>query len=394
VQGPTLWHHPDRPGAWPRVLDILEGRDGSALKAWLKEHPDVEILTRDRWAAFIQAANAGAPQAKQVGDRWHLLKNLREVVEQLLARSSSHVREALQEPPEPVPEVAVPAEGPTESVSAPPVAEPPSCAGAATPKEQARQAKRQERVERYRRVRKLHAEGMSVRRIARATGLSKGGVLRYLRAERCPDWKPHRPRRTQLDGFADYIDTWIERGERNAADLYRELVGQGLKASYDAVRRYLVRHLGSTGRPGPRTGPLATPVVPSPPSARQLSFEFVRKPEDRKTDEQSRMDKLHAGASVLREGLDLAGEFAKMVRKRSQVTLTEWLVKAEVSSCVELRNFATSLRTDEAAVTAALETTWSNGAVEGHVNRLKLIKRQMYGRAGFQLLRARVRYAR
>jgi transposase len=82
-----------------------------------------------------------------------------------------------------------------------------------------------------------------------------------------------------------------------------------------------------------------------------------------------------------------------MVRRRSATPLPTWLVKAEGSSCTELRGFAAGLRQDEAAVAAGLSETWSNGPAEGHVNRLKLIKRQMYGRAGFPLLRARVRFA-
>jgi transposase len=124
-----------------------------------------------------------------------------------------------------------------------------------------------------------------------------------------------------------------------------------------------------------------------------LSFEFIRRPEEREPEEQARLDKLRNCEASLREGLDLAGEFAEMVRQRSGLSLAEWLTKAKASACAELRNFGSGLRQDEAAVAAALTEEWSNGPVEGQVNRLKLIKRQMYGRAGFQLLRARVRFA-
>jgi transposase len=82
-----------------------------------------------------------------------------------------------------------------------------------------------------------------------------------------------------------------------------------------------------------------------------------------------------------------------MVRRRSAVPLTEWLAKGEGSSCPELRGFAAGVRQHEAAVAAGLSEAWSNGPVGGHLNRLKLIMRQMDGRAGFQLLRARVRLA-
>jgi transposase len=379
-----------------RVIDILPGRDGSALEVWLKEHPGLEVITRDRWAAYAQAATAGAPQAQQVADRWHLRKNRREMVAQLLARFSTKVREALQEAPAPkaVPSAAAVAEALAEPVPPPPPADqslPPG--GAATPKEQARPTQKQARGARYERVRELHSQGLSWRQIALATELSRGCLIRYLRVDRCPDWNPGQKKPTQLDPFARSIDAWIERGGHTAADLYRDLVAQGCRASYDAVRRYLARRLGSTGRPGPRVGPLIPRAAPAPPSIRELSFALIRRPEDRKAEEQTRLDKLRGCEPILREGLDLAGEFAEMVRKRSELALAEWLAKAEASPCAALGNCAVGLRSDEAAVAAAWKEQWSNGPVEGQVNRLKLIKRQLFGRAGFQLLRARVRFA-
>jgi transposase len=158
------------------------------------------------------------------------------------------------------------------------------------------------------------------------------------------------------------------------------------------VRRYVSRRLGSTGRPGPRTG-VCKPASAAPPSARKLSFEFIRRAEEREVAEQARLDKLREADAGLREALDLAAEFASMVRQQVAVPLAEWVVKAEGSGCAELRNFAAGLRQDEVAIAAALTESWSNGPVEGQVNRLKFIKRSMYGRAGWELLRARVRHA-
>src|SRR5581483_11662541 len=111
------------------------------------------------------------------------------------------------------------------------------------------------------------AEGLSLRQVARASGVSVKRVLRYLRAERCPDWNPGRPRPSQLDAYATRVDAWIGQGGRNAADLYRALADEGCRASYDAVRRFVGRRLGSTGRPGPRVGPVPAPAPPPPPSA-------------------------------------------------------------------------------------------------------------------------------
>jgi transposase len=383
-----------------RVLDLLPGRDGEALKAWLKEHPSVEVITRDRWAAFAQAATEAAPQAKQVADRWHLLKNLREAVERLLARMSGAVHQALRATPaseegkplgagpsgdaetstHPLPSAAAPA-------GAIPTRRPPSA------RQPEREAKQHRRVAQYEHVRKLRAEGRSLRAIAKATGVTLKRVIRYVRRDRCPDWNPGRRSRTQLDAFAAQVDAWIGRGERNAADLYRELVAQGCRASYDAVRRFVQRRLGSTGRPGPRVGPLTPPAAPAPPSARQRSFAFIRREGDRTEEQQRQVEQIQAGGEPLRDGLQLAASFAALVRKSVTGSLGDWLAKAEGAGCAEMRAFAGSLRQDEAAVTAALTEAWSNGPVEGQVNRLKLIKRSMYGRAGWKLLRARVRRA-
>jgi hypothetical protein len=239
----------------------------------------------------------------------------------------------------------------------------------------------------------LQSQGQSLRQIARATALSTKSVIRYLRSNRCPDWKTGREVPTCLDSFAAQVGGWIEGGGRNAADLYRELVGLGFRGSYDAVRRHLARRLGSTGRPGPRVGALTPPAAPALPSARKLSYDFIRRPEEREIEEQARLDKLRGCGPALREALDLAGELAEMFRRRGRTALAEWLAKAEESGCADLQGFASGLRLDEAAVAAALTEPWSNGPVEGAVNRLKLIKRSMYGRAGWELLRARVRHA-
>jgi transposase len=265
------------------------------------------------------------------------------------------------------------------SVVAPAVVGPPETAPESkplSPRQQAQGAKRQQRIQQYERIRALHAAGLSLREIARAAGVSVKRVIRYVRAERCPDWNPGRQRPTQLDRFAAEVDAWITQGGRNAADLYRQLLTQGCRASYDAVRRFVSRRLGSTGRPGPRVGPLSPPA-PAAPSARQLSFAIIRREEDRTEEQQHQVERLQAGSAGLQEALGLAASFAALLRQTAQGTLGDWLALADGSGCAELRSFAVGLRQDEAAVTAALTDSWSNGATEGHVNRLKLLKRSM-----------------
>jgi transposase len=130
--------------------------------------------------------------------------------------------------------------------------------------------------------------------------------------------------------------------------------------------------------------------VPAPPSARQLSFEWARRAENRKPAGQARLDAIRARGDELAAALGLADGFADLIRKRSRETLGEWLARGEACSDPDLRRFAGGIRRKEAAVHAAVTGTWSDGPVGGHVNRLKTIERQMYGRAGFVLLRSRV----
>lgn len=386
-----------------RVIDILPGRDGVELRKWLEEHPGVEVVTRDRWAVFAQAVREGAPAAKQVADRWHLLKNLREAVERVLARFSPEITTVVQAPAPAEGAAAAPSDGegqptapvptpstPTEAIAPAP---PPT---ARSPREQARQAKRHAREQRHRQVREMRDQGHSIRATARQLGLSRQVVIRYRGQDTCPDWKPGRKGPSQLDEYREHIAAWVGVGGRNTKELHRLLGEKGCKASYDAVRRYVNRKIGSTGKPGRRTGE-AKPPIPPMPSARKLSFQFICPPKETKAEPPSEgakpglLDRIRKSIPGLGAALDVASELAAMIRKEVTCPLSDWLIKAEASGVSELKTFAQGLREDEGAVTAALTEAWSNGPVEGQVNRLKFIKRSMYGRAGWRLLRARVK---
>ncbi len=385
------------------VIDILPGRDGVELKKWLVEHPGVEVVTRDRWAAFAQAVREGAPAAKQVADRWHLLKNLREAVERVLARFSPEITKFVQSPAPAEGAVAAPSSGEEQPTAPAPTPQVPTGAGvpvppptARSPREQARQAKREVREQRHRLVREMRDQGHSIRATARLLGLSRQVVIRYRRQDTCPDWKPGRKGPSQLDEYRELVAEWTGGGGRNAKVLHRLLGEKGCKASYDAVRRYVNRQIGSTGRPGRRTGEVKPPVPPVP-SARKLSFQFICPPKEDKVEPASGethprlLDRLRASIPGLGAALEVASELVTMIRKAVTRPLSDWLRRAEASGVSELKTFAQGLREDEVAVTAALTEVWSNGPTEGQVNRLKFIKRSMYGRAGWRLLRARVK---
>jgi transposase len=373
------------------VIDLLPDRDASTVSTWLAAHPGVELVSRDRASAYSQAATEAAPQAQQVADRWHLLKNVREAVERLLERHLPVITDALKPAdPDPKPVAAWPDGEPQDATTIEPTPpQLPSPPASVSPRHEAARAKRQRRVERFERVHELHRQGTPIRQIARELGMSRKAVRRYLSRQQCPDWRPGRATRSGMDAHREWVDARIAEGRINASELHGELAARGVRLSYATVRRYLTKRLGRAGQIRPRVN-AAKPKPAPPPSPRHLSFDWVRRPEKRTVEAQARLDKIRTASPDLTMALDLADEFAALIRKQSIGTLADWLSRAEVSPCPEVRHFAEGIRRDESAVNAAVTMRWSNGPVEGHVNRLKTIKRQMYGRAGFALLKARV----
>lgn len=359
-----------------RVVALLPGRDGKAVADWLRANPQVPVITRDRWTAYASAATDAAPQATQVADRWHLLKNLREAVEGVIARFGPQLRAAAAS----LTGSPVPPRDPT----------PTSPARAPEPLS-TEQFKRQARRDRRQRVRDLHAEGLPLRAIARQMRMSRETVRAILRGPDRPHGRLGRRGPTSVDEYRAEVEAWVAAGGTNTAELHRQLRAKGCRARYDAVRRFANRLLGSSGQPGRRS-----PVTPRPtpavevPSARQLSFQFLRRQPLAAGEEPPFLNRVRGHLPGLDAALEVAAEFAGMIRRTAATPLADWVAKATASGVPELARFATGLRADEAAVIAALTTRWSNGPVEGQVGRLKAIKRQMFGRANLDLLAARV----
>jgi transposase len=375
------------------VLELLPGRDGVELKAWLGRHPEVEVLSRDRWAPFADAATEAVPRARQVADRFHLLKNIRDALERFLDRYAGRIAEAFAAS---APDPAGPAVGREVAPAAPsvPLAEASPATAAGTPPStvgrQQPTARQQRRLERYHEVRRRHAEGQSLRQIARVMRLSKTTVLRHVRSDQCPDWRPGRAGQSRVAPYRERIDAWLAAGNRNAAELHRQLQVEDPTLGYDMLRRFVSRRPVARGEP---RGRVQAAQPPPPPSAKGLSFAVIAKPAERTAKQRAQVARLREIDAGVAEAVGMVEGFAALLRKQGETTLTDWQEKARTGASVELRRFAEGLGRDQAAVQAALEESWSNGPVEGHVNRLKTIKRQMYGRAGLALLRARVLHA-
>ncbi len=380
------------------VADLLPDRAVESTVAWLKEHPEVTTIARDRAGVYAEAAAQGAPQAMQVADRWHLLHNLGEVLEEFLLHKRAALRAA-----------ATPSTAAEGGVTAPDAAAEATAAaggtkarvpGPLTPHRPRRHQERLEEasrrrhtrvVEQYAAIRRLHAAGADVADIARRVGTSRRTVYRYRHLPEPPEPKrPHRPRRQRvLAPYEPYVLRRWQEGCHNGMGLYREIRAQGYAYGASNVMRFVaqLRRDETPDQPaGAGMRAKATPV----PSARRVAGLFLRRPADLHAEQQAYLERAQAADGALASAYQLTQSFATMVRERGGTRLDAWL--AEVDSCdvPGLRRFATGLRADLKAVRAGLTERWSNGPTEGFVHKLKLVKRQAYGRAGFAVLRQRV----
>jgi len=361
-------------------VDVLIGREAETVATWLQQHPEIEVITRDRASCYSEGASAGAPQAIQVADRFHLMQNLRKALAKMLERRYREIRLATQDATvvKPTanaePAVAVPPKqprkhrlprGPTQS-----------------------EVRRSRRLERYDQVIELHHQGVSQRTIAKRLGINRETVSRYIRAGQFPE-RARRPYASKTDRFTDYLWKRWSEGCHNAAQLAQELKAEGYRGSYHSVRRR-VAHWRRTESGETSRHPSAPPVV-QPTSARRLAGLLPKNRDDLDEQDRKLLDALFRRCPEVAAAAALAHDFAAMVRRLKGDRLDAWIQRAwDQSIPRELRTFATGLKSDHEAVKAALTTHWSNAQLEGQVNRLKLIKRQMYGRAKLDLLRQRV----
>lgn len=367
-------------------VDLLSDRTADPLAAWLKAHPGVEIISRDRSGAYADGAQQGAPQAVQVADRWHLLKNLTDTLQRLLDRKQKYLRQAAEAvartSPPPVSEAADLANAPAAETS-------PTLLRTRAERDQ--HVRRARRLARYTQVRTLHQQGISIHKIADQLRMSRRTVRRFLRSESFPErnWPGRRPRR--IDPFLPYLEQRWQEGGHNATQLWREIRARGFQGA-----RSIVAAVVAKWRTTARAASVVTPGAAAPtavtgtPSSRRVVWWLVRPTQDLKPEQQTYCQQLSELCADIGTAATQAKEFFRIVRERQADKLDTWLTAADESGVLELRTFAAGLRRDHAAVLAALTYRWSNGPVEGHINRLKMIKRQMYGRAEFDLLRQRV----
>ena len=341
------------------VVDVIAERSAETTADWFRRHPEVEVVCRDRCGLYSQGAREGAPQARQVADRFHLLQDLREAIEQQMTRVSRCAGRSLLSP--------------TESRGA---------SGLDDDLQPSRRTRRDARRALFDRVHALHAAGKTRRDITTATGVGRPTVSLWLRSGHLADRSATPPTARSPGGFRDY--------------LLHEVKRLGYTGSYSHLQRFLAGwrragHEPSTGLQlfteesraiDPATGWQISPIV---------AASLCMTPRGVLTTAQAaKVQALKQASPSFTTMRQLAMRCRGALRSGKAAKLDDWLRDARASGVGALQRFARRLSRDLEAAGNAVTETWSNGQTEGRVNRLKTLKRAMYGRAGAELLRARL----
>jgi transposase len=364
-------------------FDLLADRAVETVSAWLKKHPTIDTISRDGSSEYASAIKKGAPQAREVSDRWHLVKNLAACVSVLLTAHLAQLRRAQ-----------------AAAVRSEQVEPPPSQPGRPSQRRaiaQAQLARRAERMARYEHILELQKHGLTSAEMALQLGVTQRTIQRWLATGTIPYAGPRKPRARLVDPYKAFLLERWQQGCHNGAQLERELRAKGYKGSGRALYRYLetLEPSGFSSRKRSSASAIRQTVSRElnpllTLSAQQATWLFFRRPEDLKQEELETLRQLRQASPQVGAAYHLVEMFLHMVRERRGVQLDAWLAAVQASHLEAFESFVTGVQKDKDAVLAGLSLPWSNGPVEGNVTRLKLIKRSMYGRAEVDLLKLRV----
>jgi transposase len=363
------------------VIDLLPDREAASFEAWLKAHPGATVICRDRAGNYAEGARAGAPDAIQVADRWHLWHNLAEYAEKTVAAHRGCLK-------------GQPGGGDAGGTSAPGTAdtlehEPPEQGERAIMPDGSLDACGRERRlvrrtrERYAEIHRRLDAGESLSGISRATGLDRKTVQRFARAGSIGELLGKATsRESKLDDFTPYLRQRWNDGVTDAAALHAELRERGWAGSEQTVRRYVRPFRQALAAPDP---------APAVPKTRQITRWLLTRRDRLQAEEQAQLQAIRAHCPHIDALAGHVTAFAEMMTARTgSRDLEAWLAAVEADHQAGLRSFTIGIRHDMQAVINGLTLHWNSGRVEGTVNKIKMIKRQMYGRASFDLLRKRV----
>ncbi len=368
-----------------QVVDVLADRSAATTASWFKDHPEVEVVSRDRAGLYAEAARQGAPQARQVADRFHLLQNFRETVERQLGRYEAPIPDSHVNPDDSQATLLLPAQSDCASDSV-------------TQKRLMRRGRLAVRQQLFDEIRALFEGGSSVGEIAHKLGLGRRRVERWVRRIDLPD----RNTMASTPSTPAYFGVLLERrwaeGITKVRHLFAEIRHRGYTGSFSHLARFLAPWRSGEPslegdeqeEPAPvrvRTLDPMTGRVISPLTAAALCV----KPRGQMTARQvANVDALKAASAEFTAMRRLAMRFRGLLRGGTAEGLDAWLIDARASGIYAMQRFAKTIRQDLEAVRNAMSEPWSNGQTEGQINRLKTLKRAMYGRAGVELIRARM----
>jgi transposase len=397
-----------------KPIEILADRTAATSEAWLRSHPEVEIVSRDRGGDYASAAKKGAPQAQQVADRFHLLQNLRERLKEVMDRKQSCLPEVEEHASDAVPTKAQGIKNNTTSQMAEP--EKHYRMGSVVPNQRPegmrsddfqKLVRRDKRVSHYEDVRTLVEQGLSQRAIVRKLKLARATVRKFAQAEEYPEM--HHPKRGEkrslLDPYKHYVLQRWQQGCTNGLQLYDEIKARGFTGSATLLRMFLAELRKKHQEAGSASVltldacrhsiEIPSSLPPKPHITRRLSatrasWLFVSQAGKLNEKRKQHIGQIRAGHPDLERTYQLSQDFVMMLAEHREADLDTWLAQAAHSGLPEFKKMANGIRLDYAAVKAAFSSVWSNGQVEAQVNCLKLQKRIVFGRANFDLLRLRV----
>lgn len=333
-----------------RTIALLPDREPATAQAWLSDQPQIDIVARDRGGAYALAAATALPRATQVADRWHLMENASRAFLDAVRKSMRQIRTAI---------------------------------GAATINPDLLTAAERIQYEGYLRREETNAailgmakERLTIKEIVRRTGYSRGLVRRVLRGQRSDVF---RVRESSLELYLPWLDAQWAAGNRNGTALWRQLKSQGFRGCLRVVTEWATRRRKAEKVDGS--------ALSRAPSARTIARLMTIGRDDLSKSETVTVAAIELGVPSLIEARELVVAFQAMIRKKSLADLEPWLERARSGL---VASFANGVVKDQAAVTAAIISPWSNGQTEGQITKLKLVKRQMYGRGNLDLLQARV----
>ncbi|MEK6482581.1 ISL3 family transposase [Catalinimonas sp. 4WD22] len=365
-----------------RPVDLLPDAKSDTVEAWLKEHPGVEIISRDRDTVFAEGARRGAPDAIQVADRWHLLKNLGDALKKMLEANPAGLR-----------------------ATAAALLGLPTLSGVEEEEQVQEQVAKDSSLKdvspelttksnlRHQHVRELRAKGWSIKAIARHFKMHRQTVKRYMALNVLPK-KSYSHHMNAKGALTQDQKNWITRrwteDGLNANQIFKELKQQGYKGSASCIYRY-VAHFSVEGKVS--QSPQKARKRGIPPYSAPKAMWLMVKPEDQLPEsKQKQLKALLENHAQAGKSYPLVQQFISMVKYRKSEDLDKWIKEAKECDIIQMQRFAQGLERDYQAVKAGLTLEWSNGQVEGQITRLKFIKRQGYGRANLDLLKKRVMY--